>query len=362
MAEFMKGLDLCEQFFKEIAQPILEKRFTNLKYSAGLLGYGSDVLGYDDATSTDHMWGPRFYLFLDKESVDLKGQIEEVFSNELPYSFKGFSVHFGEPNINDNGVRLAKFITSGKVSPLIFLYTIDDFITEYLGKSDLENIDDYDWLTFSEHRLLTLTSGRWFVDMLGAKDILRHLTFYPNDIKLYLLASNWSIIAEEQAFIKRCGECKDEIGSRIICARISDRLMRLCFLYSNKYAPYSKWFGTAFNDLPIDKEIGANIHKALSADTLNDRENYIVQAQTLVATLHNSCKITEHIEVEVQRYHRRDIKVIFADKFADAIIDKLQGTKFEHMPLIGTLSQIGNYSVITDRIFYNKKVKALYSK
>lgn len=362
MAEFMKGLDLCEQFFKEIAQPILENRFSNLDYSAGLLGYGSDVLGYDDATSTDHMWGPRFYLFIDKESIHLKGQIEEVFSRELPYTYRGHSVHFAEPDENDHGVRLAKFITSGKVSPLIFIDTIDDFITKYLGRSDLENIDDYDWLTFSEHRLLALTSGRLFVDMLGVKEVLKQLTFYPNDIKLYLLASNWSIIAEEQAFIKRCGECKDEIGSRIICARISDRLMRLCFLYSSKYAPYSKWFGTAFNELVIDKEIGANIHKALSASALEDRENYIVQAQSLVAALHNSCKITEYIEVKVQSYHRRDIKVIFADNYADTIMKQLKGTKFEHMPLIGTLSQIGNFTAVSDHIFYNKKVKALYGE
>jgi hypothetical protein len=43
-----------------------------------------------------------------------------------------------------------------------------------------------------------------------------------------VIASNRSIIAEEQAFVKRCGECGgDDIGSRLICASITDRLMRL---------------------------------------------------------------------------------------------------------------------------------------
>lgn len=108
MPEFIKGLTLCEDFFHEIAVPILTKHFPELKYSAGLIGYGSDVLGYDDETSADHMWGPRFYLFLDKEDLRLKDKIEEVFSEKLPYTYKGYSVNLGEPDVNDNGGALCQ--------------------------------------------------------------------------------------------------------------------------------------------------------------------------------------------------------------------------------------------------------------
>ena len=58
---FIPGRELCRGFFEEAARPILRERFPDLAYTAGLLGYGSDVLGYDDVVSTDHMWGPRFY-------------------------------------------------------------------------------------------------------------------------------------------------------------------------------------------------------------------------------------------------------------------------------------------------------------
>lgn len=63
MGDFIKGLDLCEKFFYDVAKPVLDEYFPELVYSAGLIGYGSDVLGFDDEVSTDHMWGPRFYLF-----------------------------------------------------------------------------------------------------------------------------------------------------------------------------------------------------------------------------------------------------------------------------------------------------------
>ena len=72
MNKFLKGMELCEGFFNSCARGIIEEHFPNLRYTAGLIGYGSDVLGYDDPVSTDHMWGPRFYLFLDKEDIYLK--------------------------------------------------------------------------------------------------------------------------------------------------------------------------------------------------------------------------------------------------------------------------------------------------
>ena len=88
-----------------------------------------------------------------------------------------------------------------------------------------------------------------FIDKLKVMDRISPLKYYPKDVKAYLIASNWNIIASRQAFVRRCGECGDETGSVIICARIAERLMRLCFLYTDTYAPYSKWFGTAFDRL-----------------------------------------------------------------------------------------------------------------
>lgn len=116
---FINGMDLCEQFFHEIAEPLLTCYFPELRYSAGLLGYGSDVLGFDDTVSTDHMWGPRFYLFLDSSDISQKDHILLKFSEEFPCTYRGYSVNFSAPDPNDHGVKHPVFITQGKVSPLI---------------------------------------------------------------------------------------------------------------------------------------------------------------------------------------------------------------------------------------------------
>ena len=70
MAKFIKGLALCREFFHEEAEPILKKQYPELRYSAGLIGYGSDVLGYDDPVSRDHMWGTAFLLVFTRKGFD----------------------------------------------------------------------------------------------------------------------------------------------------------------------------------------------------------------------------------------------------------------------------------------------------
>jgi hypothetical protein len=177
---------------------------------------------------------------------------------------------------------------------------------------------------------------------------------------LYLIASQWSIIAEEQAFVKRTSDVRDEIGSRIICTRIAERLMRLCFLYKNKYAPYSKWFGTAFKRLSLDI-IHDEITAALSANTIAEREKHIVNAQVLVAELHNACNITKPFEIKVQDYYDRDIKVIFTDNFAGIVKEKITNPELKNIPLIGSMSQIGNLNHLWDNPQHRGKIQQLYN-
>lgn len=356
----MKGLELCRGFFFEAAKPILEACAPGLRCAAGLIGYGSDVLGYDDRISQDHMWGPRFYLFLSPEDMCRGEEIFQALAENLPCTYRGYSVNFTEPDPLDHGVQHPQRIEKGPVRPLVFIQTVDQFLTEQLGTAELSCLSPLDWLTFSEHRLLSTAGGTLFIDELGMRERIRPLRFYPEEVKLYLLASNWDIIASEQAFFKRCGQCGDEIGAILVCARMAERLMRLCFLYKETYAPYSKWLGTAFQRLDIDPRIRARIAAALQSRTLEERERALVEAQALVAELHNTSGITEPVEYKIEPYYGRDILVIYAERFAEAISEKLKGSALEGVPLMGTLSQIGGLSVVSDDHRYRPRVRKLY--
>ncbi len=360
MSSFIKGLDLCESFFNEIAEPIIAKHFPSLSYSAGLIGYGSDVIGFDDETSTDHMWGPRFYLFLKEEDIHLKHEIMKVFAEEFPYTYKGYSVNFSKPDSSGGGIRIPEFISEGEVSPLVFVHTLKEYLDSYLGSSNLCSLSEFDWLAFAEHKLLTLTSGKIFTDRLKVKATLYKLSYYPENVWLFLIASNWSMISEEQAFVRRCHDVGDDIGSVLVCGRIAERLMRLSFLYCKRYAPYSKWFGKAFNLLPIEERIKESIRKAITAASIEDREKHIVLAQKQMAEWHNELNITDYVDVAIENYYDRNIKVIFADKVARAVAKKLVGTVLDNCPLIGNLSSVANFVMLSDYPKYRENIKALY--
>lgn len=53
---FVKGLDLCREYFNQVCYPLLEKEFSNFlpRMAAGLIGEGSECYGFDDEISRDH--------------------------------------------------------------------------------------------------------------------------------------------------------------------------------------------------------------------------------------------------------------------------------------------------------------------
>ena len=88
---FIPGLDLAEGFFKDAVYPILESHQPKLKYSAALIGFGSEVLGFDTEMSMDHHWGPRVMLFLEPKDFNEKKQdISNVFSYVTKYLYLSY--------------------------------------------------------------------------------------------------------------------------------------------------------------------------------------------------------------------------------------------------------------------------------
>lgn len=319
----MRGLELSEKFYYEAAKPILQTHFPDLRYAAALLGWSSEVLGYDDEESTDHNWGPRFQLFLQSSDFDLlKTKISRVLSENLPFEFYGFSTNFGVSPRGDHSA--IEQISSGAVNHKIDIETVAMWFKSTFGNDLDKDFGVKDWLVLSEQKLLAFTSGRVFEDNFGKLTAARQkFNYYPREIWLYLLACQWKKIAEEEAFVGRAGFVGDELGSVIVAARIVKNLMQLCFLMERKYAPYSKWFGTAFSKLDCGKELTPIFRQVLTTENWREREANLSKAYEIVARMHNDLKVTAALPDKVTK-HGRPYLVIHGERFLLAILETIK--------------------------------------
>lgn len=298
MAEFIPGLEQSRQFYEELVRPILDTRFPGLPHSAALLGRGSEVLGLDDEMSTDHDWRPRVTLFLGTDDQARHGaDVDATLRRELPVTFRDQQVDHA-------------------------IHTVRGYFLEQLAVDVDGEIEARDWLTLPEHGLRTFTAGEVYRDEVGLQAARDRLAHYPHDVWLYLMMTGWWRVSPEANLVGRAGSVGDELGSALIGSRLVSDLMRLCFLMERRYAPYSKWFGTAFSRLTCGPDLTPTLWSVVRAETWQGREEALLTAYEKLASMHDALAITDPVATEVAQMWGRPFKVVWGD-FPDLLGEKI---------------------------------------
>ena len=361
MPEFIPGLQLSELYYQEAVKPILEAAFPQLVYSASLIGPGSEVLGYDTPQSMDHNWGPKVLLFVTADDHERYQQaIREVLSQQLPYEIYGISTNFDPPDTN--GIQSLEKIDAGPVNHLVSVHTIQAYFEQALGVNPYQDMQTPAWLTIPEQKLLEVTAGKVFFDGLNElAQVQQKFSYYPHDIWLYILASQWGRIAQEEAFMGRCGDVGDELGSQLVAARMVRELMRLCFIMEKRYVPYTKWYGTAFSHLRSTLDLAPLLREVLLAHTWKEREACLSKAYERVAHLHNQSGITEPLAPHVSHYYGRPYLVIHGGSYVEAIMAQIQDPTVKNIPdAIGSINQLVDSTDVLTNLSLTKKLQALF--
>jgi hypothetical protein len=214
---FIPGIELSRRFYYDAVRPLVQARFGDLPHTAARIGTGSEVLGFDTARSADHEWGSRLQLFMRPQDARQHAQdIVAALSGELPKTFYGYPTNFA-PTENDH-VRSMEF-TDGPVFHRVDVTSLDIWFTHNLGFDPRAAITTLDWLATPTQALAEVTAGAVFHDGLGELTPARSsLNWYPEDLWRYVLACQWQRISQEEAFVGRCGEVGDEVGSAIVAA------------------------------------------------------------------------------------------------------------------------------------------------
>jgi hypothetical protein len=361
MPKFVPALKLNKLFYEKKVKPILAQQFPRLRYSAAVIGWGSEVLGFDTPVSTDHHWGPRVLLFLSETDFPrLSHRISRSLSEHLPCEFMGFSTNYSKPE--PNGVRHPVKISRGPVNHMVNVYTVRSFVIARLGFDPVHKITIPDWLTFPQQRLLELISGEVYHDGLGQLEKMRtKFQFYPKDIWLYMLAAQWTRISQEEAFVGRAGHVGDELGSQVIAARLVREIMRLSFLMDGRYAPYSKWLGTAFSKLANGKKLMPVLRSVLFAETWKTREKWLSKAYGMIARQHNKLGITKPLPTKTSYYFGRPYSVIHAGNFASEIKQAIKDPEVRKIKTdVGSIDQFTDSTNVVEDLALGRKLRAVY--
>jgi hypothetical protein len=354
----MRGLELARGFYFEAVRPILERWFPALEHAAALLGSGSEVLGFDDETSTDHHWGPRMQLFV--RDLAPANEIYEALANELPVEFGGYPTNFGPTQ--PDGSRHLVAVERGPVAHRVDVETVGGFMLEQLGFDPLAGIETADWLVTPSQRLLSVTGGEVFADSVGDLTAAREaLAWYPHDVWLLVMAGQWRRMSQLEHLMGRTALRGDESGSCVITAKLVEDVMRLGFLQERRYAPYPKWFGSAYAQLARPEQPA--LEAALTANRWKEREAALSDAYRLVARAHIELGVTKPLDPDVRRFWGRPFLVLDANRFVDALraaITDPEVRAIEHEA--GSINAVSDNTDLLTRPPLWRSLRALYPR
>lgn len=338
----MPGAELSGAFYAEAVRPMLAGR----SHAAALLGWGSDVLGYDTERSTDHGWGPRLLVFLDgrEEAAELARQLDK----DLPPSFRGWPVCYGWD----------------EVSPThqVTVTTLPTWLVDWLGVDATMDLEVRDWLLTPQPRLLGVVAGRVHADDRGTlRDIRHRLAWYPDQVWRWLLACQWHRLAQEEAFVARTAEVGDELGSVVTAARLVRDMMRLALLLDRRYAPYQKWLGTAFARIKHQDGLTGHLADALHTADAPQRAEALAGAWTALAERHNTSGLTAPVDAGIRDYHQRPARVLMADRFTEALIATVDDPVLRALPLVGAVDQVFDSTDVLSTPERYRRLAGLYA-
>ncbi|MCC7408137.1 MAG: DUF4037 domain-containing protein [Phycisphaeraceae bacterium] len=284
----VKGMQLAGRFFEEAIAPVIEICRPSLRgrYAAGLIGFGSDVLGHDDAFSQDHEWGCRCLLWLPDDEFRHADALRRCLGKRLPSWFMGFPTRFKRvPGLG--------MIPASDGEPNVEVTTFERYLRFQFGMDHFPP-RRIEWLCIPEQKLLEFTRGRLFRDPGRRWARLRQRVAYlPNPIWRFKLFYAWDNLHWHLDLVGLSVARGELLSAHLTLQRIVDRLMDLAFLLSGRYRPGTlKWIGREFHSLPLARRLGPLLKELVAARDPGQTRSTVEAAIRLLVREHNRLGIT----------------------------------------------------------------------
>lgn len=218
----ISGLELSKCYYETYGKAMLKEQFPEYadRVAAGLVGHGSECLGFDDMWSKDHDFGPGFCLWLTEEDYQKIGDKMQKAYEELPAQFMGYSAR----NVSKRG--------GGRVG----VFSIPRFYREF--------IESGVWSEMQDEKLAMAVNGEVFADPLGEFSSIRKKlqTGMPFEIWKRKVANAVALTAQAGQYnYARCRKRNDAVAASFALQEFVREGIRLVYLLNRAYMPYYKW-------------------------------------------------------------------------------------------------------------------------
>lgn len=247
----LTGLELSSRFFQTFGLPILEHAFPEMlpELAIGLAGEGSECLGYDDAFSADHDYGPGFCIWVPAHLPEEAQQALQKAYDALPHEFYG--------------IRRTAMPTAVQ---RVGICTIPSFFSRLLELPHLPETEQ-EWLSVPESGLAAACSGAIFRD--DSRNFTQQRSLlqkgYPEPVRLRRLAQQLARMAQcGQYNYPRMRRRGDYGTAQLYLMQFCTHAMQAAHLIRRQYAPYEKWLLRSTQNLPGFSDFSAQISKLLT--------------------------------------------------------------------------------------------------
>lgn len=250
----ISGLELSRCYYETYGKAMLKEQFPEYaeRVAAGLVGHGSECLGFDDMWSKDHDFGPGFCLWLTEEDYEKVGQKMREAYEALPKAFMGYPAR----NTSKRG--------GGRVGVL----SIPGFYEEFTGNGA--------WSEMEDEKLAMAVNGAVFDDPLGEFSAIREQlqNGMPFAVWKRRLANAVALTAQAGQYnYGRCKKRNDIVAANLALDEFVREGMRTAYLLNRRYMPYYKWAWRGLENLERLSELKPLFEQVLSSE--GERESVV---------------------------------------------------------------------------------------
>lgn len=250
----ISGLELSKCYYETYGKAMLKEQFPEYadRVAAGLVGHGSECLGFDDMWSKDHDFGPGFCLWLTGKDYEKVGQKMQEAYEALPKAFMGYPAR----NTSKRG--------GGRVGVL----SIPEFYEEFTGNGA--------WSEMEDEKLAMAVNGEMFDDPLGEFSAIREQlqNGMPFAVWKRRLANAVALTAQAGQYnYGRCKKRNDIVAANLALDEFVREGMRTAYLLNRRYMPYYKWAWRGLENLERLSELKPLFEQVLSSE--GERESVV---------------------------------------------------------------------------------------